>query len=104
LNSERMLPAGLPELLERIHVARRGGDSDLFTQARKLRPAPFRFVVLLDRRPSGRHRDQPRSTTAFMLARPFSNSPPSILSIFMNRPNDLNMKLFLPVMLQVTRV
>lgn len=44
------------------------------------------------------------STIVLNVVRPFSNSPPTILSIFMIRPNALPMKLFFPVMVQVTTV
>src|SRR5579872_2289818 len=44
------------------------------------------------------------STTDFNFANPFSNSPPSILSMFMNRQTALLTKFFSPKMLQVTIV
>src|SRR4051812_28018705 len=43
-------------------------------------------------------------TTDFKLASPFSKSPPTILSMFMNRQNAFEMKLLSPVMLHVTEV
>src|SRR5258708_5483470 len=45
------------------------------------------------------------ATTEFKFARPCSNWPPTILSMFRNsRPIALTTKFFLPIMLQVTRV
>lgn len=44
------------------------------------------------------------STALFMAVRPFSKSAPTIWSMFMKRQNALLMKLFLPLIDQVTRV
>src|SRR5258708_1588121 len=46
----------------------------------------------------------PDSTTDFIVASPFSNWLPTILSQSMNRPIALHMKLLLPDMLQVISV
>lgn len=46
----------------------------------------------------------PSSAASFRDARPLSKSPPTILSMFMNRQKALPMKLFVPVMVQVTPV
>src|SRR5258705_13088627 len=44
------------------------------------------------------------STTDFKLAKPFSKSPPTILSMFMNMQNALLMKFLRPVIVHVTAV
>jgi hypothetical protein len=44
------------------------------------------------------------SANDFNAARPFSKSPPTILSMSMNRQNALEIKLFSPVMAHVTAV
>ena len=44
------------------------------------------------------------SATDFICARPFSKSPPTILSMFMKRPNAFPMKLLSPSIVHVTAV